>query len=250
MSTPIIAAAASLVRQYFMEGYYPTGYKNNSFSFTPVASLIKAMIIHSGVNTDGYVSKTMTLHKFTSWPNYYQGFGTVQLDRSMFFSDTSDFILTIQTLQLESYENNTFIINAVENSHLKVTLVWTDPPAVTYSKITLVNNLDLLVIDCNNKYYYPNGNNAPDVTNNVEVVIVDVPKSKEKDNRDGRCKIQIIVNGTSIKASPQEYSLVYTGDFIDLNGNKNIPTKTPVSSNNSYQFTISFLLFIILLVSI
>lgn len=249
MSTPIIAAAASLVRQYFMEGYYPTGYKNNSFSFSPVASLVKAMIIHSGVNTDGYVSKTMKLHEFTSWPNYYQGFGTVQLDRSMFFADTSDFILTIQTLQLESYENDTFTIDAVEKSHFKVTLVWTDPPAVTYSKITLVNNLDLLVIDCNNKKYYPNGNDAPDVTNNVEVISIDIPKNKNKDNENGRCKMQIIVNGTMIKASPQEYSLVYTGDFIDLNGNKNIPTKTPVSSNNSIQFSVSFILLIILIIA-
>lgn len=38
----------------------------------------------------------------------------------------------------------------------KVTLVWTDPPPGLLSKKTLVNDLDLKVIE-NNKISYPNG---------------------------------------------------------------------------------------------
>lgn len=113
MSTPIVSAAAGLVRQYFMEGYYPTGEANISHSFTPVASLVKAMIIHSSVNTDGYVDKEMNYHEFNKYPNNYQGFGSVTLDNALFFSDSSNFILTVQTLDIESNKNHTIEIDAV-----------------------------------------------------------------------------------------------------------------------------------------
>lgn len=45
MATPIAAGSATLVRQYFTDGWYPTGQPNASAAFAPSASLIKAVLI-------------------------------------------------------------------------------------------------------------------------------------------------------------------------------------------------------------
>ncbi len=49
MATPTCAGGAALVRQYFMEGYHHAGVKNVDMGIVPPASLIKAMMIHSGI---------------------------------------------------------------------------------------------------------------------------------------------------------------------------------------------------------
>ena len=52
MATPIAAGSATLVRQYFTDGWYPTGQPNASAAFGPSASLVKAVLIggHSSCN--------------------------------------------------------------------------------------------------------------------------------------------------------------------------------------------------------
>ena len=44
-STPLVAGSVALIRQYFMDGYYPSGGKHSQHSFTPSGSLLKAMVI-------------------------------------------------------------------------------------------------------------------------------------------------------------------------------------------------------------
>eukprot|EP00604_Paraphysomonas_vestita_P004028 CAMPEP_0174824048 /NCGR_PEP_ID=MMETSP1107-20130205/30082_1 /TAXON_ID=36770 /ORGANISM="Paraphysomonas vestita, Strain GFlagA" /LENGTH=282 /DNA_ID=CAMNT_0016049239 /DNA_START=357 /DNA_END=1202 /DNA_ORIENTATION=- len=51
-SSPLIAGYATLVRQYFMDGFYPSGFKNVSNSFIPSGALIKAILVHSGQALD------------------------------------------------------------------------------------------------------------------------------------------------------------------------------------------------------
>ena len=45
MATPIAAGSAVLVRQYFMDGWYPTGSAVSGNKFEPLGSLVKAMMI-------------------------------------------------------------------------------------------------------------------------------------------------------------------------------------------------------------
>lgn len=47
MATPVMAGAAALVRQYFADGFYPTGKKTASDGFSPSAALVKAMLVSS-----------------------------------------------------------------------------------------------------------------------------------------------------------------------------------------------------------
>lgn len=89
---------------------------------------------------------------------------------------------------------------------LKVTLVWTDPPASPAAGISLVNNLDLTVVDAaSGEVFCPNNLGRPDAVNNVEQVIVPVPSA-------GRSFL-IHVAGTLVPQGPQEYALVISGNI-------------------------------------
>lgn len=44
MATPVVAGASALVRQYFLQGYYPCGSKRCSTSIAPSGALVKAVL--------------------------------------------------------------------------------------------------------------------------------------------------------------------------------------------------------------
>jgi len=93
MATPITAGATALIRQFFTDGYY----KNNTVpfddvvstivSFEPTGSLLKACLIHSGSPMTYYVDIDNNKVSVT-WPDYYQGFGRVQLDQVLNWDDS------------------------------------------------------------------------------------------------------------------------------------------------------------------
>src|SRR5207247_2966102 len=76
-STPAAAAAAAIVRQYFMEGWYPSGRPVLADAMTPSAALIRAVLIASGVPVTG--SGTVSRGGSDAWLNNEQGFGRVLL---------------------------------------------------------------------------------------------------------------------------------------------------------------------------
>ena len=45
MSTPVVAGAVALVRQYFVEGWYPTGAAVTADAYTPSGPLLKAVML-------------------------------------------------------------------------------------------------------------------------------------------------------------------------------------------------------------
>jgi hypothetical protein len=45
MSTPVVAGAVALVRQYFVEGWYPTGAAVAANAYTPSGPLLKAVML-------------------------------------------------------------------------------------------------------------------------------------------------------------------------------------------------------------
>lgn len=67
MATPVAAASATLLRQYFMDGFYPTGLRTSANAFIPTGALVKAMLINSAVpmrwykNSAGALVGTRTL---------------------------------------------------------------------------------------------------------------------------------------------------------------------------------------------
>ena len=57
MATPIAAASAVLVRQYFVDGWYPTGLPVSSGGFNPSGALIKAMLIGGHIDLASQTSE-------------------------------------------------------------------------------------------------------------------------------------------------------------------------------------------------
>lgn len=53
MASPVVTGSVALVRQYFEDGFYPSGKKDESKSFSPSAALIKAVIFNGGQDMEG-----------------------------------------------------------------------------------------------------------------------------------------------------------------------------------------------------
>lgn len=45
MATPVVAGAVALLRQYFVQGFYPTGVAAPASGFTPSGPLLKAVLL-------------------------------------------------------------------------------------------------------------------------------------------------------------------------------------------------------------
>jgi hypothetical protein len=211
-STPHTAAAAALVRQYFSEGWYPTGSPQPHHSFTPSGALLKAMLLNSARNMTGVAGAI---------PDMNQGWGLIRLDDVLFFSggplnlrvwDTrnEDGLLTGETREHH-------IDVASNTQRLKVTLVWTEPPGAANTTTALVNNLDLQVISPDGTQTF-RGNQfaagvsttggAADTTENIETVLINTPAA-------GDWTITVAGTAVNVGNPGQGYALVVTGDLTE-----------------------------------
>ncbi len=204
-AAPLVAGAAALVRQYFMDGYHVRGARSPEDGFAPSAALVKAVLINSSMNM------TAT----TPVPSDDQGWGRVALDRALAFSG-DDFVLRVVdgTVAFETSASPPFQMDLeVDDSSvpLKITLVWTDPPSTPAAAINLVNDLDLS-LTCGHRTFLGNVFRAgksvtggqSDTLNNVEQVFLPLP-------REGACRIE--VSAARIVEGPQDFALVVRGAF-------------------------------------
>ncbi len=80
MATPVTSGTAALVRQYYMDGYYPSGTANPSDSLVPSAALLKATLIASTAS-QSRLGASNTL--ISGPPSVYQGFGRLLLEAGL-----------------------------------------------------------------------------------------------------------------------------------------------------------------------
>ncbi|WP_256621903.1 PGF-pre-PGF domain-containing protein [Methanolobus chelungpuianus] len=159
MSTPLVAGAAALVRQY---------YTDNEKLTSPSAALLKATLINGARDMTPGQYGTGNYQEVQRRPDNSQGWGRVDVENSLFPEYPK---------VIAYYDNKTGIgtsgawttkYSYIEaGSPLRATLVWTDYPASLPSSKALVNDLDLKISDSANTYY---GNSRPDRVNNVEGV--------------------------------------------------------------------------------
>lgn len=71
------------------------------------ASLIKAMLVHSGQPTLGYCEQDLSCYTYGSNHLYYEGHGRIQLDRVLHYAGESDFELFLYNGQV-NYEKEYF----------------------------------------------------------------------------------------------------------------------------------------------
>ena len=213
MAAPAIAGTAALTRQYFEDGYYPSGVPTFDDAFTPSGTLVKATLLNSSVDMTG----------ISGYPSNQEGWGRVLLDNALFFPGDAQRLIVRDVRNASADALNTgdsdelvFTSDSI-NQPLRVTLVWHDAPATPNSSFTPVNNLDLEVVMPGGQVI--RGNNiingqstfstSTDELNNVEMVMLNAPL-------DGEYTVR--VNATGVNQGPQGYALVVTGAVSESSG--------------------------------
>jgi hypothetical protein len=220
-ASPMAMGAAALVRDYFVQGFYPGGtaepgnaIDNESIS----AALVKAVLINSG--------EPMSCSSCLTRPNYYVGMGRIVLANtlplagvaetpaSLFIEDKGQSV-GMQTG--ETYVKDIGVFAGVEA--LRVSLVWTDRPGSS-----LTNDLRLVVYSPTGETYYGNnfagawsvtesaGGGDDDVTNPFETVMI-----APEEVIGGIYRIEVqgasVLNGDPDLGDSQPFALVASGDF-------------------------------------
>lgn len=209
-ATPAAAGAAVLVRQYFMDGYYPSGTRTPHHAFTPSGALIKATLLNGTIDMAGPAG----------YPSTTEGWGMLRLDDSVVFpAGTRN--LRVWDLRnatgIAAGETRDYSIEVVDpGESLNVTLVWTDPPpASATAAAPVVNDLDLTVISPGGASTFL-GNvfatnqsatgGAADALNNVEQVRVNAPVA-------GMWTLRVTGSTVNVGDPFQGYALVASADM-------------------------------------
>lgn len=77
MATPVVASSAALLRQYFTDGFWPSGAAYPADAFVPSAALLRALLIGGAVPIGGVEANTG--RPVDPPPSSRQGFGRVHL---------------------------------------------------------------------------------------------------------------------------------------------------------------------------
>jgi subtilisin family serine protease len=200
MSTPAVAGAAALFTQWYQEG-------NGRL---PSAAMVKASLIAGATPLPGY-----------TWPDYAQGWGRVNISRTVNEGPTFRHLDWDEdtALTLSGRTNVTYRVFAGSDEELRVVLVWSDVAGTTSSSKALINDLDLEVRAPDGTVLpgnlFQGGYSVPGTTrdagNNTEVVRVRAPQ---------RGIWEITVSGATLPSGDQRFALVaqgnVTGDWISV----------------------------------
>src|SRR2546425_5016768 len=215
-ATPAAAAAAAIIRQYFTDGWYPSGAPVAANSISPSAALVRAILIASGQQVTG--TGTVRRSSTDTWPNNEQGFGRVLLSKVLPIAAAGDTFRTQVvdgTAGLLTGDDATYTFHVATPGPVKFVLTWNDYPGTIGAAKALVNDLDLQVTAPNGMVY--RGNHfAPfaqgqslaggtfDTTNVEEAVILKTAIA-------GDWSVRVI--GSNVPVGPQPFALVATGNL-------------------------------------
>lgn len=204
MACPAVAGAAVLVRQYFIDGFYPTGTRTPANTLSPSSALLKAMLINSAADMTG----------IAGYPSDQEGWGRVTADRAAFFAGDARALVVRDVRNINGLSTGgavTVGLNVTSSSEpLKITLAFTEPPAAVNAGFATVNDLDLEVFAPGGLVYRGNvfaagqsvADGARDERNNVEQVILNAPATGS---------YLVRVSGAAVNVGTQGYAIVATG---------------------------------------
>ncbi len=240
-------------RQYFTDGFYPSGARAANNSFTPSNALVKAAILNSGRNLTGrFTGSNYPISSSASLPNSGQGWGRIALDDALYFAGDRRELRVLADIYngataaessgagrpapntaITTGETHTYQIANVSNVEpLRITMAWSDPRAAAGSIVAFVNDLNLEVIAPDGKVYRGNLNFAGawsqpandaafDNRNPVEAVYIQNPIPGTYTVRiiganvpgNGQTQITAQPGDQKIDSNRQGYALVATGNF-------------------------------------
>lgn len=216
MAAPAVAGVALLMRQYFMEGMYPTGARVPANAFTPSGALLRAMLVNSSAN--------MTGPGLGGYPGDREGWGRILADNALQFPgdarkllvwdvrNTSGRALATGQQRVHKFQ----VPNPALGGQLRVTMAFTDAPATIGAAYAPINNVSLEVTSPTGVVYRGNafggfessaGARAEpgsdfDPRNTIEQVHVSNPEA-------GTWTARIV--GEAVNVGTQGYALVVTG---------------------------------------
>jgi uncharacterized repeat protein (TIGR01451 family) len=184
MSSPILTGLATLVRQYFFDGYaaaggdgFAAGSPASSRRHNPSAALVKAALVNGAVRMRGfYTGDDGTTRALDGqWPSAGQGFGRVNLANSLYFGNdpSNNWYMDVYRGDTSGPPNRrsfpvsatpqtrTFEVSVGPGQPFDVTLAWTDAPdLLPAGSPALINNLNLTVTGPDGTVYVGNNMNS------------------------------------------------------------------------------------------
>lgn len=208
MASPGAAGLSALIRQYYTDGFYPTGAANAPNGFTPSAALVRATLVNSAVQ--------MTAPPAV--PGNCQGWGRVLLDDALFFPGDARRLWVKDGLQFpvgSTGRNKVYRFAVAAGQPFKVTLAWTDFPSTPAAMPHLNNDLDLMVTGPGGVVWRGNVFSAGQSTtggafdrrNTLEQVLLPAPAAGTYEVR---------VDDFNVPDGPQPLAIVVTGDVNEI----------------------------------
>ncbi|MFP5519807.1 MAG: S8 family serine peptidase [Bdellovibrionia bacterium] len=188
MSTPLVAGAATVLRQYLIE---------SRKIMMPSASVLKAVMMNRAIDMfpgqygQGGVARGQEILKVR--PDSDQGYGRVDAERMLALDNTQ---IIDEKIGLGLNEERTFEVKVNRRAKFTANLVWTDAPGSSAASKALVNDLDLTLTGENVKVA------SNDRINNHEMIELILEPGV----------YSLVVRGHNVpqgKAGKQPYALVY-----------------------------------------
>lgn len=176
--SPYSASLALLVRDYFQQGFYPTGSANPSNAFSATAALAKAVLIAATDIMTG--NQQGQADRWRTGATQVWGYGVPTLTNVLTINGDSRTPVGMKVYDAQCVASGTpwqQVLNVVKttSSPLRIALVWTDGPGDN-----LINNLNLQVVHNGRTYYgnnftgaYSNTSATLDTQNPTELVVID-----------------------------------------------------------------------------
>lgn len=160
MATPVAAGGVALIRQNLLRLMGRD---------TVSAALVKATVANTAFDLfpGQFGERASGQEQPTRRPNNHEGWGRVDLSKM-----EGNLMLRDESVGLGTGETREYLVNPELGAPLKITLAYTDAPGTAAAQRTLVNDLDLVVIDPQGRTLFPNGLGGKDSVNNMEQVDV------------------------------------------------------------------------------
>ena len=213
MACPIVAGCAAVTRQFYREAkHYPD----------PSAALLKATLINGTTELSGS-DATAPLEGF---PNYHQGFGRINMTKSLpdpaepaFDLEFIDTWKCDPALRFEQRQGRRrWRITLRDAGEMRICLVWTDPPAKG-----LQNSLRMILDDVTGTKWIANARAAAPIRFSVHDPRNVLPGNDRVITRDPQNNVQVIrdqfsagpytlaIFADSLLRLPQDFALVVAG---------------------------------------
>ena len=130
-----LAGCSMLVRQYFTDGFYPSGAASPSDAFTPTGALVKAVMLNSTVDMTGV----------SGYPSNLEGWGRVLLEDGLYFpGDTRRlYVEDVRNASgLTTGQSTEYAVDVASSGQpLKIALTWVEPAGAAGASNPVVNDL-------------------------------------------------------------------------------------------------------------